>query len=55
MVTYFVVTGFGKFRGVDKNPSAALVQGLQAYLAQRGKGIAGAPQKLAFLSRRRAV
>jgi pyrrolidone-carboxylate peptidase len=42
MVTYFVVTGFGKFAGVDDNPSQALVQALQGYLKERGKGIAGA-------------
>ena len=42
MVTYFVVTGFGKFAGMDDNPSQALVQALQGYLKERGKGVAGA-------------
>ncbi|KAK9843535.1 hypothetical protein WJX81_007794 [Elliptochloris bilobata] len=46
MVTYFVVTGFGKFRGVDQNPSQALVQALQAHIIERGKGIAGGAQVL---------
>ncbi len=42
MVMYLVVTGFGKFKGQEKNPSQALVEALPDYLKERGKGIGGA-------------
>ncbi len=42
MVMYLVVTGFGKFKGQERNPSQALVEALPDYLKERGKDIGGA-------------